>query len=150
MKTDSTSRFDPRSGKPRKSLAQILTRYMVSQTGCWEWTGARNQHGYGIVGLMLDGKINTMPAHRLQWMHLKGRPADGYDICHHCDNRCCINPDHLFEGTPGDNIRDCVAKGRHDSQAGSRTFWERYRRNEVPYLGKYHRERFPHLYTPTP
>jgi hypothetical protein len=65
-----------------------------------------------MVGLMLDGKINTMPAHRLQWMRLNGKPAEGMDICHRCDNRGCINPAHLFEGTPRDNIRDMISKGR--------------------------------------
>jgi hypothetical protein len=65
---------------------------------------------------MLDGVPNTMPASRLQWMRLKGKPGEGMDILHKCDNPPCINIDHLFEGTPKDNIHDMIAKGRHNFQ----------------------------------
>lgn len=55
-----------------------------------------------------------MPAPRLQWMRLKGKPTEGMDTLHECDNPPCINIDHLFEGTPGDNVRDMMAKGRQN------------------------------------
>lgn len=106
------AQYDPRSGRPRLTLGQVLDRYTVAPSGCWEWTGTKNEKGYGIVCLMIDGKPNTMPAPRLQWMRLKGKPKDGHDICHTCDNPACINPDHLWEGTPKDNIHDMIAKGR--------------------------------------
>lgn len=113
-KARESAQYDPRSGKPNKSLAEILSRYAVVPSGCWEWTGTKNKHGYGIVCLMLDGKPNTMPAPRLQWMRCKGKPGDGMDVCHACDNPPCINPEHLFGGTPLTNIRDMIAKGRHN------------------------------------
>jgi hypothetical protein len=60
----------------------------------------------------IDGKATTMAAPRLQWMRVNGKPQDGMDICHTCDYRPCINPDHLFEGTPYDNMHDMIAKKR--------------------------------------
>lgn len=113
-KARESAQYDPRSGNPHKSLEEILSRYVVTPSGCHEWTGARNEGGYGLVCLMLDGVPNTMPAHRLQWMRLKGKPGDGMDTLHECDNPPCINIDHLFEGTPKDNIHDMIRKGRHN------------------------------------
>lgn len=109
-----SAQYDPRSGRPNKSLEEILSQYVVMPSGCHEWTGTRNQYGYGMVCVMIDGKANTMPAHRLQWCRLKGKPTPGMDTCHTCDNRACINIDHLFEGTPKDNIHDMIRKGRHN------------------------------------
>jgi hypothetical protein len=108
------AQHDPRSGRPIQTLGQLLDHYTVAASGCWEWTGTKNAGGYGIVCLMIDGKPNTMPAPRLQWMRLRGKPREGHDICHSCDNPACINPDHLREGTPRDNIHDMIAKGRHN------------------------------------
>jgi hypothetical protein len=109
-----SAQYDPRSGSPHKSLEEILSHYVVMPNGCHEWTRATNEGGYGLVCLMLDGVPNTMPASRLQWMRLKGKPGDGMDILHTCDNPPCINIDHLFEGTPRDNIHDMMAKGRQN------------------------------------
>lgn len=113
-KARESAQYDPRSGRPRKSLAEILSRFRVLPNGCHEWTGTKNKWGYGIVCLMIDGKPNTMPAHRLQWCRQKGKPGDGMDTLHECDYRPCINIDHLFEGTPADNIHDMMAKGRQN------------------------------------
>lgn len=149
MNPDSISRFDPRGPLPtdrvykkRKSLPELLSRYTVAASGCWEWTGTRNKQGYGVVCVAIDKRPTGIPAPRIQWMHCHGEIPSGMVVMHTCDNPCCVNPKHLRLGTQGDNLNDCVAKGRHNSQ-GSRPFWERYRRNEAPYMGLYRSERHP-------
>lgn len=112
-----SAQYDPRSGKPHKSLEEILSKYRVLPNGCHEWTGARNQYGYGLVCLVIDGKTTTIAAHRLQWMRHNGPLPEGIDALHDCpggDNRACINIDHLWPGDQADNMADMRKKGRQN------------------------------------
>lgn len=75
---------------------------------CIEWLGPRNRQGYGV------GKANKkrFRAHRQAWEDAFGPIPAGMFVCHRCDNPPCINVDHLFLGTAGDNNRDAREKGR--------------------------------------
>lgn len=77
--------------------------------GCWEWQAHRNAKGYGVLGM---ASHRTRLAHRFSWEIHSGPVPDGLYVCHHCDNRACVRPDHLYVGTQRDNVRDCAARGR--------------------------------------
>ena len=71
--------------------------------------GATNNSGY--VSTWFNGK--RIGAHRAAWMEANDAEIpEGLHVMHSCDNRRCINPDHLSVGTRSDNMRDCAAKGR--------------------------------------
>lgn len=80
----------------------------VPESGCWLWLGAEKGNGYGNVR---RGSEN-LTASRMSYIKVHGEIPGGMDVCHKCDTRLCINPDHLFLGTRTDNMRDASRKGR--------------------------------------
>lgn len=76
---------------------------------CWEWTGCLNRGGYGVA-VDLDGKPRL--AHRVAYVLGTGDDPGTLLVCHSCDNRKCVRPDHLFLGSHLVNNRDMMAKGR--------------------------------------
>lgn len=81
---------------------------------CWEWQAYRGGAGYGRFGA--GRKVFT--ASRIFWELANGEIPDGLFVCHRCDNPGCVNPGHLFLGTPKQNIDDMCSKGRAKRRHG--------------------------------
>lgn len=84
---------------------------VFEETGCWLWQGATNnpdlKQAYGIF--QMDKKKHG--AHRAAWIMFRGEIPEGMLLCHKCDVKLCVNPDHLFVGTYSDNLEDAFKKG---------------------------------------
>ena len=87
-------------------------KWQEDENGCWIWTAYITPYGYGQFAMINLG-YKPMHASRSSWiLHHKKDPGPGLLVCHTCDVRPCVNPDHLFLGTHNDNKRDCVSKNR--------------------------------------
>jgi hypothetical protein len=87
--------------------------YRKVDSGCWEWLRAVRTDGYGTVK---DRRDITVGAHRVSWQEHKGEIPEGLHVLHKCDNKLCVNPDHLFLGTHKDNMKDMIGKGRSNTK----------------------------------
>jgi len=91
-------------------MKERLLEKIKKNGDCWEWQGfiAKMPSGYGYV--TYEGKSKLV--HRVSYIVFKGEIPKGKLVCHTCDNRRCINPDHLWLGTHKDNAQDAFKKGR--------------------------------------
>lgn len=103
-----TRRFIKGHGKTPPDINDQFWPYIEKTKKCWLWQGTKTSGGYGIIGR----RGEKIYAHRLSYeLHYGKIPQDGH-ILHKCDNPSCVNPDHLFLGTPLTNTHDAIKKGR--------------------------------------
>ena len=91
--------------------------------GCWEWQAAIAKTGYGVINV---GR-KTTKAHRVSWELVNGSIPAGMMVCHKCDNRICVRPDHLFLGDSLANNLDMTLKERHGRMRFTHSQVERIR-----------------------
>lgn len=95
--------------KDEHVVARLLSACIKDEdTGCIEWQRVLTRDGYGKTKV----KGRTLPAHRAMWFATHGVVEPDLFVCHHCDNRRCLNIEHLFLGTAKDNMADKMKKGR--------------------------------------
>lgn len=99
-----------RGNPPEPVRERLLSRRKITASGCWEYQRAISKGtGYGV--LSVNGRL--ISAHRASFVEFRGEIPAGMCVLHRCDNRRCINPDHLFLGTKHVNTRDMINKKRY-------------------------------------
>lgn len=96
--------------RTRAPIADRFWAKVKKTEGCWEWTGALTYRGYGTI--YQTAPRTKAPAHRVSWELHNGPIPEGMFVCHHCDHRKCVRPDHLFLGDSAANMLDARLKGR--------------------------------------
>ncbi len=100
-----------------KDKARFLVKFTKVE-GCWIWMGCKTNNGHGRFSLRKKARL----AHRIAWVIANGQVPNSLLVCHKCDVRDCVNPDHLFLGTYQDNAMDMILKGRGNRATGDRHF----------------------------
>ncbi len=100
-----------------KTFSSRLENYIPEpNTGCWLWLGALSKEG-GYGQISVGGKMHKAHRRMFEFVTNKEIPL-GMEVCHHCDNPCCVNPDHLFLGTHLENMKDRDRKKRRTAPRG--------------------------------
>ena len=101
-----------------RTIRTIEARFwerVAKSDGCWLWTGPSSDNGYGRIGKGGRGG-GVEYVHRLSYEMHRGPIPPGMQVCHTCDVRRCVNPNHFFLGNHADNMHDAMRKGRIDTR----------------------------------
>lgn len=102
---------------------RVKAKARITSNGCHEFIGKLNKNGYGRTSVAQGGYSKEIMAHRAAWEHANNMPVpEGLFVLHKCDNRKCVNPEHLYVGTAQDNSTDMVTRNRQRKPKNDREF----------------------------
>lgn len=125
--------------KSKREIAiRLKAKTIQAANGCWEWTGGFHGVGYGSVPAKMGG---GRYAHRAMHEAVISEIPKGMYVLHSCDNRKCINPEHLFIGSHMDNIKDMHAKNRQrgGSMPGEKNPHAKFTDDEISRIRSFHK-----------
>lgn len=111
----------------KDKFVKLKKHYQISDKGCWEWTGSIDQNGYGVMNIAKKHKR----AHRISYECFYGKIPENSFICHHCDNRKCINPEHIYCGDSETNSKDMDDRKRRNALKGEENPRSRLKNDDV-------------------
>lgn len=117
--------FTPRTRN--ECIVDFASKIKPIESGCWLWTGSKQHYGHGLVRF----ERIVVRTHALALALFNGTEIQDQWVCHHCDNGWCVNPEHLYYGTPQSNADDRVARGRSNPVRGSMNNLAKLSENKV-------------------
>ena len=118
----------------------LMTKFMrrVSkpdgEDGCWLWMGSRHKRQNKNYGICWVKALNEQQAHRVSYILFKGPIPNGLQVLHTCDNPPCVNPNHLYAGTPQNNVDDRTNRGRTKPPKGENHGRAKLTEQDVAYI----------------